>query len=96
MNLNDINLLPGGELVLKGLASLEAGELSKESLLLLICRGELARIGLHIQTKADVPNDAELDLYKLLQRDSQDEAHAVYNSLLARMVSFVSCAEARS
>jgi len=96
MNLNDVNLLPGGDLVLKGLVNLEAGELSKESLLLVICRSELERVGLQIHPKVDVPSDAELHLYELLQRDSQHEAHALYNALLAQMVSFLSCAEARS
>ena len=83
----DLSGFPGGQMIEKGLADLAGGGETEESLLVLIGAPRLQRLGF------DVPDDVhqvspEHRLYALLSRDDSDSAHARYNALIRRLVSF--------
>ena len=86
--------LPGAELVLPGIEDLRRGVESVPALLVAIGRPRLARLAL------DLPPDSwempEHRLYRLLAAEHGDEAHARYNALLRRLVSFERAAECAS
>ena len=81
--------LPGGDLVEKGLRDLADGRETAEALLVAIGAPRLCRLGFDVPT-LDSP---EHRLYALLARDDPDDAHARYNGLLRRLVSFERAAE---
>jgi hypothetical protein len=86
-------LLPGAELVERGLSDLSAGRETVEALLVSIGAPRLRGLGF------DVPspfNEPEERLYLLLARDDADGAHARYNALVRRLVSFERAAESAS
>jgi hypothetical protein len=85
--------LPGAELVVAGLADLERGVESVESLLVSIGAPRLSRLGFDIPAPFPSP---EHRLYALLQRDGADAAHSRYNALIRRLVSFERAAECAS
>jgi len=77
--------LPGAELVEAGLRDLSHGAETVESLLVSIAAPRLRALGM------DVPapiGDAELRLYHRLAAVHGAAAHARYNALLRRLVSF--------
>ena len=77
--------LPGAELIEVGLADLAAGVETDEALLVSIAAPRLRALGF------DVPPpfaDAELRLYKRLAARYGAGAHARYNGLVRRLVSF--------
>jgi len=86
--------LPGHELVLKGLDDLARGVESHEALLVSIGAPRLREAGLEIPRAL---NDAEHRLYDLLAAEDGVSAHARYNALVRRLVSFerAACAESR-
>ena len=77
---------PGDELVAAGLADLAAGRRSVEALLLVAAGPRLARVGVVL------PNhelDASgRDLYALLEAELGTRAHARYNALQRRIISY--------
>ena len=78
-------LLPGVELIEAGLVDLRGGIESDESLLVSMAAPRLRTLGF------DVPPalpDAELRLYRRLAERHGSAAHARYNSLVRRLVSF--------
>jgi len=77
--------LPGAEVVAAGLRDLEAGVESAPALLVSIGAPRLIRCGVAI---ARVEPDPEHRLYRLLLDDNPDAAHARYNALVRRLVSF--------
>lgn len=77
--------LPGGDLVAKGLYDLERGVETAESLLVSIGAPRLVALGLVVSRPYD---DAEIRLYRLLAREHGTAAHAKYNALVRRLVSF--------
>jgi hypothetical protein len=77
--------LPGGDLVGRGLADLSAGRETEEALLVSIGASRLRRAGLPVP--AAVP-DADRRLYALLAARFGDDAHARYNALVRRLISF--------
>jgi hypothetical protein len=83
-------LLPGGELVEKGLADLAQGVETVESLLVSIGAARLRAVGLEVPTPFE---DAEERLYRLLAGDDPKGAHSRYNGLIRRLVSFERAAE---
>ncbi len=86
--------LPGGELVDKGLADLTGGATSRESLLVSLAAPRLRREGVPV---GSAEPDADHRLYELLSRTEGDLAHARYNALRARVVSFANaCPLARA
>jgi hypothetical protein len=86
----DIERLPGGDLVGKGLADLARGEETVESLLVSIATPRLRARGLSVG--AAFP-DPEHRLYERLAREDPDGAHSRYNALLRRLTSFESALE---
>ena len=87
--------LPGGEMVDAGLSALAAGEETVESLLVSLAAPRLAREGVPVPSRT-FP-DAEIRLYRLLEKADEDLAHARYLALERQMVSFAdACATARA
>jgi hypothetical protein len=82
--------LPGAELVAAGITDLERGAQSIEALLVSIGAPRLERLGFRLPSAIASP---EHRLYELLRRDGEDSAHARYNALLRRLVSFERAAE---
>jgi hypothetical protein len=77
--------LPGAELVDAGLADLLRGVESEASLLVAIGAPRLRQLGIAVP---DGPPQPEHRLYTLLARNDVDSAHARYNALLRRLVSY--------
>ena len=90
----EYRVLPGGDLIRRGLEDLNAGIESPQALLVAIGRPRLKRLGVR------VPNhpvaSPELRLYQHLWRTDPDAAHARYNALIRRLVSFERAAECAS
>jgi hypothetical protein len=85
--------LPGADLIEKGMADLDRGIESVESLLVSIGAPRLASLGLVIRSPAPSP---EHRLYLLLRAEGGDGAHSRYNALVRRLVSFERAAECAS
>jgi hypothetical protein len=82
--------LPGAELIEKGLADLAEGAVTVESLLVSVGAPRLRRLGFELQSPFE---DAEERLYLLLAASDPGAAHARYNALVRRLVSFERAAE---
>jgi len=80
--------LPGFDLIEIGLRDLVSGEITRESLLILIASPELIRLGLEIPPLPSLDTDAEIQLYRLIENTDPDNAHSAYNALIRRLVSF--------
>jgi hypothetical protein len=78
-------MLPGEELVRKGLEDLSAGKVSAEALLVSIGAQRIRSCG--IQVPPAIP-DADHRLYRLLAEEFGDDAHSRYNGLLRRLISY--------
>jgi hypothetical protein len=89
----DLEALPGGSLVQRGVSDLDAGRETAESLLVSIGAPRLRGIGIELP---EVISDPEHKLYLLLASDKGDAAHSAYNALLRRLVSFERAAECAS
>ena len=87
----DYGAFPGGDLIAKGLADLEAGEETIESLLVSIGAPRLRLAGIPVPKKT-FP-DPERRLYDRLALEDSDSAHGRYNALVRRLVSFESTIE---
>jgi hypothetical protein len=84
--------LPGAEIVLAGLADIEAGRKSINASAVQCAAPRLRRIGLKAPSaEGDVP--AAHDLYGQLRAEYGDAAHSRYNAILARVASFAGAAE---
>ncbi|HEX5375690.1 MAG TPA: hypothetical protein VFW48_05990 [Solirubrobacterales bacterium] len=81
----DQNLLPGADLVRRGIADLDAGHESAEALLVSIGAPRLRSVGVELPSPISSP---EHKLYALLAREKGDAAHSAYNALIRRLVSF--------
>lgn len=77
--------LPGGELIDAGLADLADGATTTESLLVSLAAPRLRREGVPVSV---VESDPEQRLYDRLEQSEGDLAHARYNALRRRVVSF--------
>lgn len=75
-----------------GLKDLADGVESVPSLLVSIGAPRLRRLGIVVPYPFPCP---ELRLYTLLQRSGDDAAHARYNALIRRLVSYERAAEAQ-
>jgi len=86
--------LPGGEIVDAGLAALARGEESAESLLVSLAAPRLKREG--VPLPREVFKDADVRLYRLLERDDAGLAHSRFLAHLRQAESFANaCARAR-
>jgi hypothetical protein len=82
--------LPGGDLVAQGLDDLRDGQETVPALLVAIGAPRLRRLGIEVPVAVA---DPEHRLYALLARTEGDAAHARYNALIRRLVSFERAAE---
>jgi hypothetical protein len=82
--------LPGWDLVQRGLDDLARGVESADALLVSIGAPRLRALGIAIE--AAIPHP-EHRLYRHLAADDPDSAHARYNALIGRLVSFERAAE---
>ncbi len=83
--------LPGDDLIEQGIADLERGVESIAGLVVSIGSPRLQRLGLRVPpTFAESP---EHRLYAMLASSDPDGAHARYNSLIRRLVSYERAAE---
>jgi hypothetical protein len=87
----NIKTLPGGDFIQGGIEDLSRGVESPEALLVAIGRPRLERLGLSIP-RHSIPFP-ELKLYEILSHSNPDAAHARYNALIRRLVSFERAAE---
>lgn len=87
----DLTVLPGYELIAKGLEDLAAGRETAESLLVAIGARRLERAG--IKVPPVTVDNPEHRLYELLSRAGSDSAHSRYNALIRQLVSFERAAE---
>jgi hypothetical protein len=86
----DLEALPGGDLVRKGLDDLARGEETIEALLVSVGALRLRAAGLPVERPFA---DPEHRLYESLARADTDSAHSRYNALLRRLASFESAIE---
>lgn len=85
--------LPGGDLVDRGLADLASGEATVESLLVSLAAPRLRREGVPVPVPIDEPENR---LYAIVSEQAGALAHARYNALRRRIVSFAdACRGAR-
>lgn len=92
MNRAALERLPGAEIVLPGLADLEAGHQSLNAVAVQAAAPRLRRAGLDAPSSDDgLP--AAHRLYQQLSSQLGDGAHSRYNAILARVASFARAAE---
>lgn len=84
-------MLPGAEIIDKGLADLASGRETVESLLVSIGAPRLRRAGIPLPL-ATFPSP-EYRLYEILRSENPYSAHSRYNALIRRLVSFERAAE---
>jgi hypothetical protein len=84
--------LPGGDLLLEGLADLRRGAETVPALLVAIGAPRLRRIGIDLPASHPF-SDPEHRLYAQLAKSEPDSAHSRYNALIRRLVSFERSAE---
>ena len=85
-------LLPGEELVQRGLADLGQGRITECSLLVMVASPRLKRLGIPIP-HVTFPRPYEHELYSLLEERLGAAAHSYYNSLIRRIVSYTHALE---
>jgi hypothetical protein len=86
--------LPGAELVVSGTAALARGERTIEALLVAVGAPRLRRLGIHLPSADRLPEAPELALYHAVGAAHPRDAHARYNALIRRLVSFERALEA--
>ena len=86
----ELERLPGGDLVAKGLEDLAHSHETVEALLVSIAAPRLRNLGLPVAAPL---SDPEHRLYARLAQEDSDSAHSRYNALLRRLASFASALE---
>jgi hypothetical protein len=81
-------MLPGGDLVAAGLDDLRKGILSENALLVSLASPRLRDLGLDVPVLATTDEPYEHRLYSALEIRLDKGAHAAYNALISRVVSF--------
>ncbi len=88
----DLKNLPGAEIVLPGIADLEAGRTSVNATAVQCAATRLRGVGLNAPgVEGDVP--AAHRLYRQLSEELGDGAHSRYNAILRRVARFARAAE---
>jgi hypothetical protein len=80
-----MRVLPGSDLVERGVADLNDGRETTEALLVSIGASRLRSVGIGLSSPIKSP---EHKLYLHLSRETGDAAHSEYNALIRRLVSF--------
>jgi len=93
MDKEHLKRLPGAEIVLAGIADVEAGRKSVNASAVRSATSRLTRIGLGPLPSADEDVPAAHELYGQLSDELGDGAHSRYNAILARVASFAVAAE---
>ena len=94
VSIQNLDTLPGADLVRKGMDDLNEGRLSEFALLVLVAKTRLAALGLVIpQPRVNFNNPVSRALYDYLTARYGDDAYGRYNSLLRRMASFAHALE---
>ena len=88
----DLDSLPGGELVARGLADLRAKRETQAALAVSMATGRLRAAG--VDVPGEIAAEPSHALYDLLARDDPDGAHGRYSALVAQIVSFARAVEA--
>lgn len=83
--MEDLESLPGGDLIEQGVHDLRRGIESIAALLVSIGHPRLLTLGYEL---SDAFADPEKKLYSLLEKQYRDSAHSRYNALIGRLVSF--------
>jgi hypothetical protein len=84
--------LPGAEIVVAGIADLEAGRASVNASAVQCAATRLRGVGLAApDAEGDIP--AAHQLYRQLSSELGDGAHSRYNAILSRVASFAGAAE---
>jgi hypothetical protein len=95
MQINSVSnptILPGEELITRGLDDLRNGDETEAALLVQIAAPRLRSLGLDVPVDATQSGEpAEHRLYELLA--DRSDAHSRYNALLARVASYARAAE---
>ena len=81
----DLQMLPGADLVQRGVEDLDAGRESAEALLISIGAPRLQSLGIELSEPIKSP---EHKLYLFLADQKGDAAHSAYNALIRQLVSF--------
>ena len=89
---DELERLPGAEIVLPGIADLEAGRSSVNASAVRCAVRRLRGAGLEV-ADTDGPQPAAHALYRQLSADLGSSAHSRYNAILARVASFAGAAE---
>jgi hypothetical protein len=86
----DENLLalPGGDLVIAGLQDLANGIVSENALLVSVAGPRLLGLGFVVPEIESQTESCEHRLYDMLELRLEKGAHAAYNALIGRIVSF--------
>ncbi len=85
-------LLPGHDLVERGLADLAREQITECALLVLIAAPRLRRLGIAVPPRRESRPSEHL-LYERLEKRLGSAAHSHYNSLLRRIVSYAQALE---
>jgi hypothetical protein len=85
---SDLSLYPGGDLVSKGLADLSDRRVTEEALLVLIAGPRLRDLGFAVTAPHGLEKPYEHRLYETIEQRNPAGAHADYNALIRRIVSF--------
>ena len=85
--------LPGGDLVEKGLRDLHNGHVTVEACLVALASRRMRELGLSLPAQAELPDEPEIRLYRLLEAENEATAYSRYNSLKRRLVSFTHAME---
>jgi hypothetical protein len=86
----DLDHLPGGDLVARGLGDLAESRETDEALLVSIGAPRLRRQGVPVESPLP---DPEHRLYERLAREDPDSAHSRYSALVRRLVGFENALE---
>jgi hypothetical protein len=85
----ELERLPGAEIVLPGIADLRAG---RETVNALAVRAAASRLGVRELGGSDADEPAAHQLYLRLSSELGDRAHSRYNAIIARVASFARAA----
>lgn len=92
MTTEEMERLPGSEIVLVGIADLRAGRPSVEASAVQSAATRLRRLGLDAPSSSG-PVPASHELYLRLRDELGDRAHSRHNAILARVAKFARAAE---
>jgi hypothetical protein len=95
MNAQELEDLPGAELVRRGVADIRAARRTVESLLVTMAAPRLRALGVLERGDATGVQDAELALYELLGDQDTLDPYSRYNALRRELSSFVRALEHR-